>query len=167
MGLEAFVLFVNENNPVNELTTQQICDIYAGEIRNWSLVGGANRTINPVTRVSGSGSQTMMERFMGERDICRKSPFAVTGGSIDFSFRYYLDGIIGSESVKTLSLNGVYPSAENIRNGTYPVITQFYAIDRADNDNPNISVLIDWLLSAEGQTIVEESECMAINDTLK
>lgn len=167
MELEAFVFFVNENNPVKELTTQQIRDIYAGEIRNWSLVGGANRTINPVTRVSGSGSQTMMERFMGEREIGRKSPFAVTGGSIGFSFRYYLDGIIGNESVKMLSLNGVYPSAENIRNGTSPVITQFYAIYRADNDNPNISVLIDWSLSAEGQTIVEQSGYVAINDTLK
>ena len=57
--------------------------------------------------------------------------------------------------VKMLSLNGVYPSAENIQNGTYPVIAQFYAIYRADNDNENISLLIDWLLSEEGQTLIE------------
>lgn len=43
-----------------------------------------------------------------------KSPFAITGASIGFSFRYYMDGIVENEAVKMLSLNGVYPSAENI-----------------------------------------------------
>ena len=61
-----------------------------------------------------------------------------------------------------LSLGGVYPSAENIRNGTYPIVAEFYAIYRADNDNPNIPVLIDWLLSEEGQQIVEDSGYVAV-----
>ena len=59
--------------------------------------------------------------------------------------------------MKMLSLNGVYPSAENIRNRTYPVVAQFYAIYRADNENENIRVLIDWLLSEEGQKLIEET----------
>jgi len=86
-----------------------------------------------------------------------KSPFAVTGASIGFSFRYYMDGIVGNQAVKMLALNGVYPSAENIRNGTYPIIAQFYAIYRADNTNENIPLLIDWILSEEGQTIIEKT----------
>lgn len=157
IGLEAFVFFVNENNPVENLTTEQIRDIYAGEYTNWSQVGGANRVINPVTRLSGSGSQTVMEAFMGEKEIGRKSLLAIGGASIGFSFRYYMDGIVGNEAVKMISLNGVYPSAENIRNGSYPIISQFYAIYRADNTNENIPLLIDWILSEEGQTILEES----------
>lgn len=157
IGLEAFVFFVNENNPVDDLTAEQIRSIYAGEYTNWSEVGGANRVINPVTRLSGSGSQTAMEAFMGDREIASKSPFAITGGSIGFSFRYYMDGIVDNEAVKMLSLNGVYPSAENIRNGSYPIIAQFYAIYRADNDNDNIPILIDWILSEEGQMLIEES----------
>ena len=68
-----------------------------------------------------------------------------------------MDGIVENDSVKMLSLNGVYPSAENIRNRTYPVVAQFYAIYRADNDNKNIPILIDWLLSDEGQTLIEKS----------
>ena len=67
------------------------------------------------------------------------------------------------ENVKMLSLNGVYPSAENIKNGTYPVIAQFYAIYRADNTNENIPVLIDWILSEEGQRIIEETGYVSIN----
>ena len=65
--------------------------------------------------------------------------------------------MVGNRAVKMLSLNGVYPNAENIRNGTYPIIAEFYAIYRADNQNENIPILIDWFLSEEGQTIIEKS----------
>ncbi len=157
VGLEAFVFFVNENNPVDNLTTEQIRGIYGGEYTNWAELGGTNRLINPVTRLAGSGSQSAMDAFMGGREIAVKSPFAITGGSIGFSFRYYMDGIVGNRAVKMLSLNGVYPSAENIQNGSYPIIAQFYAIYRAGNENENIPVLIDWLLSDEGQQIIEET----------
>lgn len=157
VGLEGFVFFVNKNNPVDNLTTDQIRDIYGGTYTNWSQVGGPNRIINPVTRLEGSGSQSAMNAFMGDREIAPKSPLAITGGSIGFSFRYYMDGIVGNNDVKMLSLNGVEPSAENIQNGTYPIIAKFYAIYRADNENENIPVLIDWLLSDEGQKLIEES----------
>jgi phosphate transport system substrate-binding protein len=162
IGLEAFVFFVNANNPVDDLSVDEVRDIYGGKYTNWSEVGGANRVINPITRLEGSGSQTAMESFMKGREIAPKSPFAVTGASIGFSFRYYMDGIVGNDSVKMLSLNGVYPSAENIRSGVYPVVMQFYAIYRADNENKNIQVIIDWILSDEGQTLIEKSGYVAI-----
>ncbi len=162
IGLEGFVFFVNENNPVDDLTVEQIRKIYACEYTNWSEVGGANRVINPVTRLKGSGSQTTFEAFMGEYAIGRKSPLAITGASIGFSFRYYMDGIVENDAVKMLSLNGVYPSAENIQNGSYPIVAQFYAIYRSNNDNENIPILIDWLLSDEGQQLIEETGYVSI-----
>ncbi len=155
IGLEGFVFFVNENNPVSDLTVEQIRKIYACEYTNWSQVGGVNRIINPVTRLEGSGSQTTFESFMGDYQIGTKSPFAIIGASIGFSFRYYMDGIVENDAVKMLSLNGVYPSAENIKNRSYPIVAQFYAIYREDNENRNIPVLIDWLLSNEGQKLIE------------
>jgi len=157
VGLEGFVFFVNKNNPIDNLTTDQVCDIYSGVYTNWKDLGGANRVINPVTRLAGSGSQSAMDSFMKGRKIADKSFFSVIGASIGFSFRYYMDGLVENDSVKMLSLNGIYPSAENIQNGSYPIIAEFYAIYRADNDNPNIPVLIDWLLSDEGQTLIEQS----------
>lgn len=163
VGLEGFVFFVNEKNPVENLTTGQVRDIYGGKYTNWSQVGGPNRIINPVTRLEGSGSQSAMNAFMGDTKIAPKSPLAIIGGSIGFSFRYYMDGIVGNKGVKMLSLNGVYPSAENIQNGTYPIIAKFYAIYRADNENENIPVLIDWLLSDEGQTLIEKTGYVRIN----
>ncbi|MBQ3004066.1 MAG: phosphate ABC transporter substrate-binding protein, PhoT family, partial [Clostridia bacterium] len=110
-----------------------------------------------------SGSQSAMDAFMGDTAYGTKSPFAVVGGSIGFSFRYYMDGIVNNGEVKMLALNGIYPSAENIQNGSYPVIAQFYAIYRKDNTNKNIPVLIDWLLSDEGQTLIEKSGYVRIN----
>ena len=163
VGLEAFVFFVNENNPVDNLTTEQVRDIYGGKYTNWSQVGGPNRIINPVTRLEGSGSQSAMNSFMGKREIAPKSPLAITGASIGFSFRYYMDGIVGNDGVKMLSLNGVYPSAENIQNGSYPIIAKFYAIYRKDNTNENIPILIDWILSDEGQKLIEDSGYVRIN----
>ncbi len=163
IGLEGFVFFVNENNPIDSLTVDEIRGIYAGEYTNWSQLGGANRVINPVSRLKGSGSQSAMDSFMGDKEIAPKSPLAITGASIGFSFRYYMDGIVGNKSVKMLSLNGVYPSAENIQNGSYPIIAKFYAIYRADNDNENVRKLIDWILSDEGQEIIEKTGYVRIS----
>jgi len=163
IGLEAFVFFVNTQNPVESLTCSQIRDIYGGAVTNWAQVGGADRVINPVTRLEGSGSQSAMVSFMAGRPIARKSPFAVTGASIGFSFRFYLDGMVQNSGVKMLALEGVEPTAENIRAGRYPVTVPFYAIYRADNPNPNVPLLIDWLLSAEGQRLIEESGYVSIS----
>ena len=165
VGLEAFVFFVNSDNPVESLTVDEIRSIYAGDIQNWSAVGGANRVINPVTRLEGSGSQSMMDAFMGDTPIGGKSPFAMFGGAIGFSFRYYLDDMVDNSGVKMLSVNGVYPSRDNIRARTYPIIAQFYAIYRADNENENIPRLIDWILSEEGQALIEACGYTAIGES--
>jgi len=157
VGLEGFVFFVNEKNTVDNLTTEQIRDIYGGKYKNWSELGGVNRVINPVTRYPGSGSQSAMDSFMKGRTIAPKSPLAVIGGSIGFSFRYYMNDMVADKSVKMLSLNGVYPSPENIQNGTYPIIAKFYAIYRKDNINENVTRLIDWILSNEGQELIEKT----------
>ena len=155
IGLEAFVFFVNRDNPVDNLTVDEIRAIYAGDIRNWKSVGGENRVINPVTRLEGSGSQSMMDAFMGDTPIGGKSALALFGGAIGFSFRYYLDDMVDNAGVKMLSVNGVYPSRDNIRTRTYPIVAQFFAIYRADNKNENIPRLIEWILSEEGQTLIE------------
>ena len=163
IGMEAFVFFVNADNPVDDLTTDQIRAIYRNEITNWNEVGGPNRMINPVTRISGSGSQSMMDRFMEDNMLTRRNPLSIFGGSIGYSFRYYLTGLVGNDGVKMLSVNGVVPDAENIRNGTYPLTANFYVVYRSDNDNPNVTRLVDWLLSEEGQSMIEQTGYVGLN----
>ena len=155
IGLEAFVFFVNGQNPVEGLTTAQIRDIYGGSIRNWQDVGGPDRPINPVTRPQGSGSQSVMDAFMGSRSMGGKSPLALFGGSLGYSFRFYLMDMVGDADVKVLRLNDVYPDRETIRSGQYPIVTSFYAVYRADDPNENVRKLIDWLLSSRGQALIE------------
>lgn len=155
IGLEAFVFFVNQKNPVDRLTTEQIQSIYRGEITNWKEVGGADGLIDPLTRVPGSGSQTMMDRFMDGDMLTKREPLSLFGRAIGYSFRYYLSGMVADDRVKMLAVDGVYPDVGNIRNGSYPLTANFYVIYRKDNENQNVGRLADWLLSEEGQTMIE------------
>ena len=156
IGREAFVFIVNKNNPVDDLTVEQARGIYSGDIEKWSEVGGENRYIDALQRNEGSGSQTAMLSFMDGIPM-KRSLTGLFGSAIGFSFRYYVEGIVENSDVKMLSLNGVYPSPENIANESYPLVSSFYAVYRKGDDNPNITALIDWILSDEGQGIVEKS----------
>lgn len=156
IGKEAFVFIVNEKNPIETLTQEQIRAIYSGKITNWKQVGGANRLIEPLRRNEGSGSQTAMENFM-QGEAFKHPLFGALGGSIGFSFRYYVEGIVGNGGVKMISVDGVYPNIENIKSGEYPIVSSIYAVTRKGEQNKNVSKLLDWILSDEGQSIIEKS----------
>lgn len=173
IGNEAFVFFVNSNNEVSDLSIEEIRNIYSGNITNWNEVGGNNKEIVPYQRNKNSGSQSMMVRFMGNTPLMDPpkhlvndtmtgiidvvSDYHNTDGAIGFSFRYYLDTIINNPDVKMISINGAYPSYENIKNGTYPVVAPVYAVTIKGNDKESVKTLIDWLLSSEGQELIELS----------
>lgn len=173
IGTEAFVFFVHKDNPVSNLTTEQIRGIYSGQITNWSQVGGNNEPIAAFQRNQGSGSQSMLIRFMDGTPIMdpptemvntmmsgiieQVADYRSKDGSIGFSFRYYLEGIIQNPDIKLLSIDGVAPTVENIKSGAYPVTTPLYAVTWEGNPNENVQKLIDWVLSEEGQEIIERT----------
>jgi len=162
IGYDAFVFIVNANNPVNGITTEQIRDIYSGKITNWSEVGGKNMPIAAMQRNKGSGSQTALENLMGDVPIV--SDYTTLNGSpIGFSFRYYVTGMLGEGGVKMLAVDGVEPDIENIGNGTYPVTSNIYAVYRKGETNENVYKAVDFMLSPEGQKIVEESGYVPVN----
>lgn len=156
VGREAFVFIVNNDNPVDNLSVEQIRGIYSGKYTSWSEVGGDKTIIDPVQRIEGSGSQSVMVSFMKGTPM-KKNLLGFIGRAIGFSFRYYVSGIVDNGGVKMLSVNGVYPDKENISSGKYPITVDFYAVYRKDNSNPNVNSLLDWILSDEGQEIVEKS----------
>ena len=162
IGKEAFVFIVNKNNPVNNLTVNQIRDIYSRKIKNWKEVGGENKPIINLIRNEGSGSQTAMQIFMNKTPI-KKSGQMFYGRRIAYSFRYYVERIVQDGNIKMLSLNGVEPTADNIRNGSYPIFDNFYMIYRKDNLNPNIKVFEDYVLSKDGQNIIDKTGYVSIN----
>lgn len=172
IGKEAFVFFVSENNPVDTLTSQQVKDIYSGKITNWSAVGGNSESILAFQRPENSGSQTMMQYFMGDTPL--KEPLMVEfersmmgvihevakyqdkTSSIGYSFRYY-SSLMQDKKIKFISLDGVYPDAETIRSGEYPMTTELYAITVKDNDNKNITPFLDWMVGEQGQKLVSDT----------
>ena len=157
IGLEAFVFIVNANNTVEDLSVEQIKKIYSGKILNWKEVGGSNSFIAAWQRKLGSGSQTAFLNFMNEEKT-RTNPFGIFfGNPIGYSFRYYVEGITRNENVKMISLNGIAPTKENIQNGTYPLSSYFFAVYRKDSKNENLKKLVDWILSPEGQKIIEDN----------
>ena len=180
IGTEAFVFFVHKDNPIDNLTTEQIKGIYSGEITNWKQVGGENEKIAAFQRNEGSGSQSMLERFMGDTPIMeapiemvndlmsgiieKVSDYRSKSNSIGFSFRYYVEGIIRNPDIKMLSIDGVAPTAENIRNGSYPIVTPVYAVTYEENTNENVDKLLQWILSEEGQYIIEETGYVGVSD---
>lgn len=156
IGRESFVFLVNKNNPVDSLTVDQVKGIYTGKYTNWSQLGGNNKLISALQRNEGSGSQTAMLAFMGNEQMIRDYD-SFLGSSIGFSFRFYVEDIVEDGDVKMLALNGVYPNIENIKNGSYPIVDSFYAVYRSDNSNSNIPAVINWILSKEGQKMIEET----------
>ena len=163
IGREAFVFFVNKDNPIDGLKASEIRDIYAGNITNWKEVGGPDRMINPLTRIAGSGSQTMMDKFMGDVKTVQRSPLAIFGGSLGYSFRFYLAGMVANKDVKMISIDGISPDIESIKDGSYPLTAQFYAVYRKDNTNPNVKTVMDFLLSSEGQDLIEQVGYAGLN----
>ena len=154
IGRESFVFIVNTNNPVDNLSMQQLKDIYTGKITNWKDVGGAYRPINVLQRNKGSGSQTALEKLIGEE--VKPNMFGPLGASIGFSFRFYVEELTEHGHIKMLSLNGVYPSKENVQNESYPIVSNFYAATRKGETNPNVQKVLDFVLSPTGQEIVDE-----------
>lgn len=179
IGTEAFVFFVHKDNPITNLTAEQIKDIYSGKITNWKDVGGKNEKIAAFQRNEGSGSQSMLKRFMGDTPITdaptemvndlmagiieQVADYKSKTNSIGFSFRYYVEGIIKNPDIKMISIDGAAPTSENIRNSSYSILTPIYAVTYKENQNGNVDKLLEWILSDEGQYIINETGYVGIN----
>ena len=179
IGKDAFVFFVHADNPVSALTTEQIRGIYSGRIRNWQGLGGENISIMPYQREANSGSQTALQYLMGDVPLMTPPMVDTIGGggmeqiiervearehrnqpnAIGYSFLFFATEMVRREQIRLLAIDGVYPSRENIANGTYPHSGYFYAVTVKGSDygNPNISAFIEWILSEQGQYLIEKT----------
>lgn len=170
---EAFVFFVQKDNPVESLSTEQIRAIYHGDITNWKDVGGKNEKITAYQRPENSGSQVMMKYFMGDTELKEPETFEYIGGMGDvihevaqyadengamgYTFKYFLTGLQQEKNVKIISIDGIEPTVENIRNGSYPAVANVVMAYLASNENPNVQKMIDFMLSEDGQYLVEKT----------
>jgi phosphate transport system substrate-binding protein len=180
IGREAFVFFVNKENPVDNITIENINLIYSGKIKNWKKLNGNNQRIIAFQRTKNSGSQTMLEKIMGlpieepRREnvhgdmggvISQVADYRNFSNAIGYSFLFYATEMVRNDRIKLLSINGIYPSKETIKNNSYPFSGSFYAI-YIDNDetNENIGPLINWILSEQGQMLIIKTGYVSINN---
>jgi len=173
IGYEAFVFFVNSKNSIDNLTVEQIKGIYSGKIVNWKEVGGVDKVIKPFQREADSGSQTRMVSLMEDtpllipteeyrstgmsRIIANVAQYRNYDTAIGYSFLFYATSMVKNNNIKLLNIDGVKPTRENIANKTYPLTTQFYAVTLKGNENKNIKPFIKWILSEQGQELVEKT----------
>ena len=180
IGKEAFIFFVEEDNPVDNLTSEQIRGIYHGDITNWKELGGKNQKIIAFQRPEDSGSQVMMKWFMGDVTLQEPKKFEYVGGmgdiiskvaeynnekgAIGYTFKYFLTGLNQETHVKILSVDGIEPTAENIKNGTYPATVSLVCAYLASNQKETVKQMLDFMLSDDGQYIIEQTGYRRLTD---
>lgn len=175
----AFVFIVNTDNPVEDLTFEEIQKIYTGEITNWSQVGGSDEEIIAYQRPAGSGSQTaMLSLVMKDKEIMTPPIEQVQGNmgelidavadydnaenAIGYSYFYYVNTMYQKETIKMISVDGVMPSIETIKNGEYPIYTNAFLVTR-NEVNENVEKWVDAVLSDRGSQIIEDAGYVPVN----
>ena len=172
---DAFVFLLNDENPVDELTVDEIQKIYSGFLSNWQILGGNNAPIVAYQRPVNSGSQSgMLELVMGDIEMMDAPSEMRPGGmgdliesiaaydnavnAIGYSYYYYAEGMYNRETTKYVAVNGVYPSPETVASGAYPFCTAYYAVlDKSSPANSAARQLLGFILSDDGQMIAKEA----------
>ncbi|MBP8624523.1 MAG: phosphate ABC transporter substrate-binding protein [Methanothrix sp.] len=165
VGYDAICLVVSPDvydGGVTSLTRDQVKQIYAGDITNWEDVGGPYAEIFVIGRKPGSGTRdTFQEVIMGSREA--ESPGVIIEAADSSEVKMAIQrsdnaiGYMGYSYVmrgdtRVLSLDGVYPSIENIKNETYPLARKLYFVTLG-RPSPGAQAFIDYVLSPEGQQI--------------
>ena len=180
IGRDALVFIVNDANPVQSLTQQQLKDIYAGKITNWKDVGGDDLEIVPFQRGENSGSQTLFEKLLIQDGKLMDAPTELAptemGGLVDsiasynnsanaigFSVYYYIDQMYTQPGLRLLAVDGVTPSNDTIADQSYPLCNDFYAAIQQDSaaDSPERKVY-DWLSTDAGYQCIEKAGYVAV-----
>ncbi len=179
---EALIFFTGTKNEVNNITTEQLRDIYVNNgITNWKEIGGDDSKLIAYCRNEDSGSHAQMEQFIlnGKEiseDISRERTSIMMSSILtevddynrknngDYAmgyslFYYYLvnSSVLGPLDLKFLSIDGIAPTEETISNGTYPYTTNYYAVIRDGENNPRVEAFAELMQGEFGRLIAAQS----------
>jgi phosphate transport system substrate-binding protein len=175
---DAFVFIVNASNPVSNISSKKLRDIYSGKIDNWSDVGGKDAEIIAYQRNEFSGSQLYFTSFMGSQraiapikshTLQRMEGLVLTvtdyengKNALGYTFRFFVMDMIGGKDIKLLNVDGIEPSLENIQSEKYPLAVSVYAItvekdpEKETKRDVNAREFVKWMTSSQGQKAVKE-----------
>jgi phosphate transport system substrate-binding protein len=162
LARDGIAIIVHPSNAVTGLTKEQVVKIFAGEITNWSQVGGSSGTITVISREEGSGTRGAFEEMiMGTTLITENAILQPSNGAlrtavsttplaIGFLSLGYIDN-----TIKALAIDGVACTVENCKTGKYPIVRPLFFLTK-EQPVGLVKEFIDFCLGSEGQKIVEQ-----------
>ncbi len=159
---DGIAVIINPENSVNNLTMEQIKDVYTGKIQNWKEIGGPNRPIVVISRDVSSGTYEVFNKLVLKGARIKIDALMLASNNVVATIISNTPGAIGyiglgyiTDKVKALKINNVEPSKETVQNNTYQISR---TLNMYTNGAPKglVKQYIDFILSPEGQKIVEE-----------
>jgi len=163
IAMDGVCVIVHPSNPINELTSEQVRNIYTGKIKNWSELGGPDSTIVPISRDTSSGTYETFENLVmnkekmaGHVEYVNSNPQAharvkFTKGAVGYVGLGFVDN-----KVKALKIDGVTPNQSTISSGKYPVSRPLFLFTK---NYPKLGSLVHefctFYLKEKGQEIIE------------
>ncbi len=170
LALDGIAVIVNPENPVSELSLEQIAKIYTGEITNWSELGGNDAEIVVIGREAGSGTRDGFESITKTADACvYRQELTSTGDVITAvsqnpnAIGYASLAAVG-DTVKALVVEGVAPSEETVKDGSYLVQRPFVLVTREGEElSEAAQAFFDYITSADAASIIADAGAVAVN----
>ena len=171
LALDGIAVIVNPDNPVNDLDIAAISRIYTGEITNWKDVGGNDLEIVLVGREAGSGTRDGFESITGTEDACKYRQELTSTGDVITTVEGnpaaigYASLASVKESVKTLSVGGILPTEETIKDGSYVVQRPFVLVTKSGTElSATAQKFFDYITSPDANEMISSAGAVPINE---
>ena len=164
VAIDGIAVVIDTNNTVADLTKDQLVQIFTGAIKDWSEVGGSSQPIVVIGREAGSGTRGAFEELLEVEDACEYSneinstggvmaKVASTAGAIGYVSLDILD-----DSVTAVKVDGVEPTEENIKAGSYLLSRPFVMSTKGEisEQNETVKAFLDYMMSAEGAELIKK-----------
>ena len=169
VAYDGLAIIVNSSNNIEDLSIEQIKQIFAGQIRNWQELGGKDKVINVVTREEGSGTRgAFQELVMKKNRIFKGAIVQDSNGTVreivanDPNAIGYISLGLVNDKVKALSLDGIIANDENIFTKKYGLVRPFLFVTK-NTPTGEVKNFIDFVLSQEGQGLIREEGLIPVN----
>lgn len=170
LALDGIAVIVNPENPVDDLTLEQIAKIYTGEISNWKDVGGNDAEIVLIGREAGSGTRDGFESITDTAEACRYRQELTSTGDVITTVAQnpnaigYASLAAVEDTVKSLSVDGVQPSEDTVKDGNYAIQRPFVLVTRTDAPlSDPAQAFFDFATSADAASIIIKAGAVAIH----
>ncbi len=161
LAFDGIAVIVNPANSVTELTLSQIADVYTGKIQNWSELGGSDAPIVCIGREAGSGTRDGFESATDTKDSCQYRQELTATGDVIASVAQNPDAIgyasLASlkDTVRALAVNGVLPTEQSVRDGSYLISRPFLLVTKDDTPlSKTAQAFFDYCLSKDAAELI-------------